>query len=153
MSTTLIPTTRPQPRQHHGWPRPGTCDRCGQPVIRARHQGPGRPAVLDPTPILPAGPCGTCHGTGTRRHEVYAGTLTTNRYGGRLSDGDAIGASYGATTLDRSACIPCNGTGRRGEPLGPNHLLLDATTGIARPYTGRRERWEAAHRRHTCEGT
>lgn len=34
--------------RHAGeWPKRTTCDRCGAPVLKARHGGAGRPAILD----------------------------------------------------------------------------------------------------------
>jgi hypothetical protein len=124
------------------WPRTTRCAHCDGEVLLARHRGAGRPARLDPLPVLPEGPCGVCHNTGS------AALASEGRRGAyRISPepGDLVGV----TRQVKGACPACHGTRRRGEPLTAAHVIVDPS-GIARRYDGHRDTWEAAYRRHEC---
>lgn len=104
------------------WPRLDTCPRCGDQVLKAR----GATENAQGRPYV------------LELDEVFPeGRCPYCRAHGRLAG--------------NVPCARCNGTGRRGEPLRPDMVLL-ANDGRARPLILRegREPGEAAHRRHRC---
>jgi len=129
------------------WPRLETCGTCQELVLLARHEGAGRPVRLDPVEALPLGPCSGCRGTGNAVASVQIGGGTA---GGGPRRSVEPGDLYGVTRRQQVGASPlCDGTGQRGEQVGPDHVLV-SVDGVARPNTGERRTWEAAHRRHVC---
>lgn len=144
----MAATTMLDPSAHTGqsWPKLTRCDRCGEEILRARHAHQGRPYTLDPVPVLPEGPCGTCRGRGTKGFQTPLTGKRSKR--ATIEPGDLYGQTR---ACPGEPCPVCKGTRRRGEPLTPDHVLVPAD-GIARPYDPNQPRhtWEAAHRRHHC---
>ena len=127
------------------WPRTSLCDRCHQPTLQARHQGAGRPATLDPQPVLPLGRCGECQGRGTIG--IHEPRSTWSRTG-IVEAGDLYNVRSKANIT--TPCPVCHGTGITGESLTSEHILLDSINGTCRRYDGDPAPWEAAHTRHHC---
>jgi len=141
--TTATVRIKPRQPQPSAWPRIERC-RCGDTIMRARGRRQGHPFRLDPIPVLPEGRCGTCRGTGRKG---FQGALGDGRGQDRTTC--ELGDLYGRTCHAVDTCPVCQGTGRHGEPLTPQHILVNPD-GIARRYDGTREPWEAAYRPHRC---
>lgn len=133
--------TPPRPASvRQAWPRLAICA-CGVEVLLARHVRAGRPCKLEAAEVLPTTKCGECQGRGRVVGELRH--VTTGR--GAVADGKSPHYARGPV-----ACVHCDGTGRRGEEIGEEHILVSAYDGIARPFTGDRGVWDAAHRPHRC---
>jgi hypothetical protein len=130
------------------WPRTARCGRCDEPIILARHDGPGRPIQLDEIELLPRGRCGPCRGKGHVTVRLY---LTELRGCTKIASQE-IGALEGARVSRQVDCYACNGTGIRGDDITPDVVILDAQHGIARrpDDAPRWQSWESFHRRHRC---
>lgn len=132
------------------WPRHDSCPGCGADVLEARDVDAdvrGRPYVLDAEPVLPLGKCGHCTGSGEHPSARGSGVADARQGSG----------------LDYSRKVPCQwcaGTGKTGEPLTIDVVLVDETgrvrlperrygRRIINPRSGRRS-GEAAYRRHRC---
>jgi hypothetical protein len=101
--------------------------------------------VLDAYPVIVGeGPCAPCKGKGKRQVPQPAspvGSLRAGRMGdleGRTSKGEL------------TSCPECAGTGRRGETLTREHVVM-SHDGVVRCWQHLANPWDSAYRRHMCE--
>lgn len=133
----------PEQKTREKWPRPEVCG-CGADVVLL--VGAEWLVLVDAMPVLPEHPCGACGGRGARRVPQYVGTS------GRLGGGKpgALGDRYGRMTDGTvTSCPQCRGTGRRGEPIGNEHVCV-SEEGVVRSGLVQITGFDAFYRRHRC---